>query len=108
MAIKMRHRTTTSNSKEQLKDRINACNLSKLPRTFSASVELPKPQDDTFTLLQRNYRVRGVWLSSELTRRKRTLTTRKRSSTNKTTFPRSACKLSWSVCEPSLCYFIVP
>ncbi|ELP90096.1 hypothetical protein EIN_405100 [Entamoeba invadens IP1] len=58
MAIKMRHRTTTSTSKDQLRERVNACNTSKLPRNFTASIELPKPQEDTFTLLQRNYRVK--------------------------------------------------
>ncbi|KAL7711524.1 Transcription initiation factor TFIID subunit 9 [Entamoeba marina] len=58
MAIKMRHRQTSSTSKEQLRERISACNVTKLPRDFQSSIELPKPQDDTFTLLQRNYRVR--------------------------------------------------
>ncbi|EKE42874.1 hypothetical protein ENU1_007050 [Entamoeba nuttalli P19] len=58
MAIKMRHRTTASTSKDQLRERVNACNTAKLPRNFVASVELPKPQDDNYTLLQRNYRVK--------------------------------------------------
>ena len=60
MAIEMRDKDNIKTSQELMKGIIDACNVGKLPMNFSASLELPKQQDDTFTLLQKNFKVRGV------------------------------------------------
>ena len=58
MAIKMKQRTTSSSSKDPFRDRVTTCNATTLPQEFLSTVELPKPETDTFTLLQRNYRIK--------------------------------------------------